>query len=57
MQSLLFKLLVILGVNKVLIFSGRYGMIYSSGDVEMQPLDKEDDEEDDMTVFDRKIRK
>jgi hypothetical protein len=31
-------------------------MIFSSGDVEMQPLDNDDDD-DDMTVFDRKTRK
>ncbi|KXJ20266.1 membrane protein FAM174 [Exaiptasia diaphana] len=37
--------------------SKKYGMIYSSGDVEMQPLEDNDDEEDDMTVFDRKTRK
>ncbi|EDO33306.1 predicted protein [Nematostella vectensis] len=37
--------------------SKKYGVIHTTGDLEMQPLDREDDDEDDMTVFDRKAGK
>ncbi|WAR00246.1 F174B-like protein [Mya arenaria] len=34
--------------------SRKYGLITSSGaDLEMEPLDREDDEDEDMTMFDR----
>ena len=41
-----------------LIYS-RYGVIHGAGDTELQPLDKgvEEEEDEDMTLFDRKNAK
>ena len=37
--------------------SCRYGVIHGAADMEMQPLDKADDEDEDMTVFDMNDRR
>ena len=35
----------------------RYGVIRSAGEPELQPLDEGDEEEEDMTLFDKKTAK
>ena len=35
----------------------RYGVIRSAGEPELQPLDEGDEEDEDMTLFDKKTAK